>query len=165
MKVHNFCLTYQKGLFWSGQQTQTLQQSGKTNSFAQQVNIECAIQGKTSNFESSGGKCPKIHVPNFCSMLKNELWRPHKSHTFGRTTKVVLPRLVQSFFVFADELKYFLSERSSPLGLVIFYFSGSGRKILQFYRFPVLSVYVENTFWGLESWNWNQYGLELFLCL
>ena len=50
MKVHYFSLTYQKGLFWSGQQTQTLQQRGKTNSFAQQVNIESAIQGKTSNF-------------------------------------------------------------------------------------------------------------------
>ena len=107
MKVHNFCFTYQKVLFWSGQQTQTLQQWGKTDSFAQQVNIECAIQGKTSNFESSGGICPKIHVPKFCSIMKNELWRPHKSHTFGRTTKVVMPRLVQSFFLFCRWIKIF----------------------------------------------------------
>ena len=94
-----------------------------------------------TNFESSGGKCPKMHKPKLNSLLKSELWRPHKSQTFGRTTRVVLPRLVQSFFVFADELKDFLSERSSPLGLVIFYFWGSGRKILQFYRFPVLSTF------------------------
>ena len=70
MKVHNFCLTYQKGLFWSGQQTQTLQQWGKTNSFAQQVNIECAIQGKTSNFESSGENALKSTFQIFVQCWK-----------------------------------------------------------------------------------------------
>ena len=65
MKVHHFSLTCQKGMFRSGQQTQTLQQQGKTNSFAQQVNIECAIQGKTSNFESSGEFVLKTTFQNF----------------------------------------------------------------------------------------------------
>ena len=81
-----------------------------------------------TNFESSRRKCPKMNMAKLNSLLKSELWRPHKSQIFGRTTRVVLPRLVQSFFGFANELKYFLSERSSPLGLVIFYFWGVRQK-------------------------------------
>ena len=50
------------------------------------------------------------------------MWRLRKSHTFGRTANVVTPRVVQNFFVFVDESKYFMSERSSPLGLIKFYF-------------------------------------------
>ena len=60
----------------------------------------------------------------FQNKLQNwkDLWRPQKSHTFGRTASVVMPRHVQSFFGFTDESKHFLSEWSSPLGLVKFYF-------------------------------------------
>ena len=50
------------------------------------------------------------------------MFRLCKSRTFGRTANWVSPRVVQNFFVFVDESKYFMSERSSPLGLVKFYF-------------------------------------------
>ena len=60
---------------------------------------------------------------NFSQKSKSSS-RPHESQTFGRTTKAVMPRPVESFFVFSSKSNYFLSERSSPLGLPNIYMSG-----------------------------------------
>ena len=60
MKVQYFSLTSEKGLFWSGQQRQTLQQTPQSHTFVQQVNFEFATQGKNRNLEISGGLFPRV---------------------------------------------------------------------------------------------------------
>ena len=135
MKVHYSCVTIKKSLYWSGRGIQKLQQSDTSKTFVQQVKIDSAIQVKTAKIESLGEFPLKTHKQKICSKMKTDLWYPHESHTFGRTPKVVMPRPVQSFFVFSNDSKYFLSERSSPLGLANIYFSGSGRKFDSFTDF------------------------------
>ena len=58
MKVHNFSLTYKRGINWSGQDGQRLEWPDIMHAFMQRLKIKIAIQGKTGKIESLGAVSP-----------------------------------------------------------------------------------------------------------